>query len=218
MAANFVELAWKGERWRVMDTAGTRRSPGGNVFDKRNVSVLPNGNLQLEIAERDGVWTCADLHMERGFGFGRYRWGVATDITRLDPNAVLGLFTYDWNHWQRDGEAAGELDIEFTRWGDPHEKRNCWLTVQPAATRFGAGIVVPSRPPYDCWMTWQPDSIDFVVRDATKRVLRQRTTRMPQSPDGDTWPFMDLWLMNHLAPKVAQRVELTYFRHERVAD
>lgn len=215
MATVFRDLTWRGVKWRVMDTQGGRRAPGGNVFDSRNAVVLPNGSLELSIIKRDGVWTCVDMRQERGFGYGRYRWRVDSNVTMLDPNAVLGLFTYDWNGWSRDHEAAGELDIEFTRWGDPRSRRSLWYSVQPTAVRGGLGVTVPPRPPFDCWITWAPKQLDFVVRAADGTTRRwTRTGLLPPGPTPSTWPFMDLWLMKAKPPVADQRIVIRDFRFE----
>src|SRR5437870_9597705 len=49
------------------------------------------------------------------FGFGTYRFRLDSPVDDIDPNAVVGLFTWsdrpDFNH--------REIDIEISRWGEP---------------------------------------------------------------------------------------------------
>ena len=47
-------------RWEVRKSEGLS-GPGPNIFDPRNVRLLSNGDLRLEVTRRDGAWTSAEL-------------------------------------------------------------------------------------------------------------------------------------------------------------
>jgi hypothetical protein len=81
------------------------------------VFVDNEGHLHLRIDHRDDRWSCAEVISTRSFGYGTYRFDLDSHIDCLDPQVVLGLFTWNddpsYNH--------REIDIEVARWGDPAE-------------------------------------------------------------------------------------------------
>lgn len=100
-------LEWAGKNWVVKN--GSDLGPGPNDWsDSTNtVWVDENGFLHLKIAYISNAWHCAEVVSEQSFGYGEYRFKVATDLDQLDTNTVGGLFTYlDDNN---------ELDVEFVR-------------------------------------------------------------------------------------------------------
>jgi len=107
------QIQWAGLRWQARAGAG---GPGPNRWDSRNVFVDGAGNLHLQIANRDGQWTCAEVTSTQSLGFGRYQWYVEGALDQLDPNVVLGLFTYPPASVGPDG--TNEIDVEISRWGN----------------------------------------------------------------------------------------------------
>ena len=67
----------------------------------------------MKIVKTAGKWVCAEVVLQQTLGYGTYRFYLDSPVDSLDPNVVLGLFT--WN----DDPAFNnrELDIEFARWG-----------------------------------------------------------------------------------------------------
>lgn len=104
-------FVWSGITWCVRDQAVS--GPGPNRWDPRNVWVDIAGRLHLAIVERDGVWTSAELASATAHGFGDYEFVLGSAVGDLDPNVVLGLFTYP----NSGGDGLHEIDIEFARWG-----------------------------------------------------------------------------------------------------
>jgi hypothetical protein len=58
-AAEPTPLKFAGLEWTVKH--GPAMGPGPNTWDRRNVWVDDQGRLHLQIARRDGKWTCAEL-------------------------------------------------------------------------------------------------------------------------------------------------------------
>ncbi|MGH6635400.1 MAG: hypothetical protein ACRED0_04455 [Gammaproteobacteria bacterium] len=80
----------------------------------------------MKITRSGGRWYCAEVVSADSFGFGTYRFSLDSPVDALDPNVVLGLFT-----WSDDPAYNNrEIDIEFTRWGDPNNQ-NAQYVVQP---------------------------------------------------------------------------------------
>jgi hypothetical protein len=106
-------IAFSGYDWLVKASENKAVGPGPNFFSGQNVWVR-DGELHLQISERDGRWYSAEIVSAASFGFGTYRFTLRSDVVDLDPNVVLGLFT-----WSDDAAFSHrEIDIEISRWGD----------------------------------------------------------------------------------------------------
>jgi hypothetical protein len=101
--------------WEVRQSSG-QAGPGPNLFDKRNVSLLSSGVLRLDVTQRDGAWTCAELSTIERLGLGTYQFQLVGRPDLLDPQLVFGFFPYPPPDVGPDG--THELDIEFARWGE----------------------------------------------------------------------------------------------------
>ncbi len=121
------KITFSGYEWNVK-SSGDAVGPGPNVFSNSedNVFVDTEGRLHLLINQKQGRWRCAEVVSARSFGLGTYRFTIDSGIDGLDPNVVLGLFTWsdapEYNH--------RELDVEIARWGDP-ANANAQFVVQP---------------------------------------------------------------------------------------
>jgi hypothetical protein len=108
-----VILPFSGYEWRVRnapsDRGGTR-----NLYDPANVWTDASGAMHLRISKTSGQWTCAEVSLTRSLGFGTYSFSVR-DISRLEPAAVFGMFTWDYAAGDQNNS---EVDIEISRWGD----------------------------------------------------------------------------------------------------
>ena len=107
------------------------------------------GPVALEDRQRCG-WKVAvhEVTSDKSFGYGTYRFTHSGSLKDLDPNIVLGIFTYlDDNN---------EIDFELGRWGQATEPKNAQFVVQPASAarmyRFATGevsrltLASPGRP------------------------------------------------------------------------
>lgn len=108
-------IEFSGYEW-IVKSSDTPVGPGANYFSDstENVWVDENDQLHLKITRRDDKWHCAEVYTKKSFGYGKYIFYVASRVDLLDPNVVLGLFTYDY----ADEPNHREIDIEFSRWGD----------------------------------------------------------------------------------------------------
>lgn len=118
-------IHFSGYDWMVR-SAGSDRGGEPNAYDPANAWVDQKGYLHLQMKERDGRWSCANVRLIRSLGYGTYRF-VVQDSARLEPSAVLGIFTLDEG---KPDEIRSELDIELSRWGNPTNK-NAQYVVQP---------------------------------------------------------------------------------------
>jgi len=205
-------ISWSGRTWIVRpDSIGTAPGPNAWSDSTRAVEVI-DGKLHLRIVNENG-WKCAEVHHEKALGFGVYRWKITSPCQDLDPEAVLGLFTYDW--WAKE-TGAGEVDIEVAKWGVP-QTTDVEYSVQPVAEELATRNkrVAIAGPPYDCWINWMPDEIRFGFRDRKRNDHRWTTANVPPPPSDTTWPFLNLWLNRGRAPARGREIEvvLSSFSH-----
>jgi hypothetical protein len=92
------------------------------------VWVDVDGNLHLKVTHRDGKWWSAEIISEETFGYGEYKFLLSSKADQLDKNLVLGMFTWNNNSFQSDGNS--EIDIEFAKWGFENHK-SLQYAVQP---------------------------------------------------------------------------------------
>jgi hypothetical protein len=99
--------------------------------DPANVSIDTDKHLHLQIVQRDGKWTAAEVFTTDRMGFGAYQWVIEGNVYEMDPTTVLGLFTYGPTH-HIGVDAENEIDIEFSQWNNTCKGCNADFTVYPS--------------------------------------------------------------------------------------
>jgi hypothetical protein len=211
---------FSGYDWDVKSSGEYVFGPGPNVFsdDLDNVWVDEEGKLHLRITYRDGVWRCAEVISNDSFGYGTYRFYIDSPVDELDPNVVLGLFT-----WSDDpAYAYREIDVEVARWGNASDPTNAQFVVQPwnrtgNLTRW----TIPSgASPTTYSFDWEADNIAFESRDgayspdaaSTPVIASWNYTGQDIPVPGDEQVRMNLWLVSGRSPVNGQEVEVVVDR------
>jgi hypothetical protein len=161
-----MDLKFAGYTWRRK--SGEKVGPGPNRWEESLATVDRDGALVLKIARDDRGWRCAEVACTRRLGYGHFAFEVEGPLDRLDPNVVLGLFTYPTREIGPD--ETHEIDIEFARWGNPAYPPGNY-TVWPAR----AGLKPTSHtftPKLSATTTvhefvWSPGRIVFASRTGT---------------------------------------------------
>jgi hypothetical protein len=117
-------LQFSGYEWQIRELPSDRG--GANLYDPANAWTDASGFLHLRIAQRDGLWTCAEVILTRSLGYGTYAFAVR-DTSQLEPPAAFSMITWDNLGAEQNHR---EIDIEISRWGDPASK-NAQYVVQP---------------------------------------------------------------------------------------
>ena len=119
-------LKFSGYDWSVRTIANDK---GGlnNLFDAENAWTDTSGALHMQIKKKSDKWSCAEIYLNRGLGYGTYSVTVR-DTSHIDPAAVFTMYTFE--------DSAGEqhyreMDLEVSRWGDTANKNNAQYVVQP---------------------------------------------------------------------------------------
>ena len=201
-------ISWSGYRWDVR-SPGTGE-PGPNRWSDSSENVRVEGSdLVLSIVQdRFGRWTSAEIDSRRHLGYGTYRWVVATDLSALDANEVLGLFTYGGS-----GPSNNEIDVEASHWGhrsSPTGSATVWQNAELGLSEersFGYS----DRPPYVNQFTWAPGSIRFVVTDATGRTLFDSTIAKGVPVPSTEVPVINYWRFGNVAPVGVRTMRISSF-------
>jgi hypothetical protein len=197
-------ITFSGQEWTVKASPG-KVGPGPNYFSgsTKNVWVDASGRLHLKITRARGKWWSAEVIGTRSLGHGTYRWELDSQVDRINPNAVLGLFT-----WSNTSEYANrEIDIEFSRWGNALAPTNAQFVVQPydAPGRLQT-FIQSSATASQHGFTWLPGSIAFASSSGSVPSWSYVGGDIP--PAGDETPRMNLWLVGGAAPTDGREIEV----------
>ncbi|MCX6028765.1 MAG: dockerin type I domain-containing protein [Chloroflexi bacterium] len=208
-------LQFAGYSWLVK-ASETPVGPGDNYFSDRpeDVTVDAEGRLRMHIIQRDGHWYSTEVVTEAPLGFGDYVFRVAALTRLLDPNAVLGLFTWDDDASQNNFR---ELDVELARWGDPLNQIAQYV-VQPYTHegniyRFDFDLLADRST--HCF-AWRSGSVAFqsVWGDAAcpgpaqGQIAAWTYTGADVPPAGEGHTRINLWLMSGHPPTDGQPIEV----------
>jgi hypothetical protein len=202
-----ASLPFAGRSWSIKAGAGLL-GPGPNLFSgaPENVWVDAAGRLHLRITNRDGQWQAAEVILSESLGYGTYSFTVDSPIGTLDPNVVLGLFT-----WSDDpAYDHREIDVEFARWGNAGGPTNAQNVVQsnPLASSLNR-FVQPSSAPSVHTFTWAHKSVTFASRTAGGQSIaswRYKGSGVPR-PGGER-THINLWLDHGTPPVNGAAVEV----------
>ncbi len=152
---NTRTIEFAGVAWKVK--AEGPWGPGPNYWSdsENSVWVDDQGRLHLTIRKVSGRWYCAEVSTTEYTSYGEHRFLVDGFIDRMDKNIVLGLFVY--------ASDQAEIDVEYSKWGDPNKKDVGSFTVQPYTT---PGNQHTFESPLDSSKTthffdWQPGYVLF---------------------------------------------------------
>jgi len=212
-------VEFSGERWHVKRYVSIPWGPGPNYFadDPGAVEVDGSGFLHLRIQQRDGRWSCAEVITDRSFGYGTYAFTLGSRPDLLDPNVVLGLFTWDEdtpdpgqvNRWR-------EIDVEASRWGSPGND-DLQFVVQPwdlsGANMVRFQVSDPGDTTYA--FTWTAQGVAFTASrgavwpPAPSDVISSWSYAGPATPvPGHEQARMNLWLVNGTPPQDGHDTEV----------
>lgn len=207
-------IEFSGRLWDVKSSGSELMGPGPNYFGNTSddVWVDANGDLHLNISYRNGRWYSSEIISQEVLGYGTYTFTLGSRVDQLDPNIVVGLFTWDTFAPEY---AYREIDIEFSRWGDP-DYFNSSYTVQPYTT---AGNTYPwettlAGPDSTHSFTWAHDRVDFAsyqgdpAGETIQEWVYQGSDIPPEgSPEAGANARINFWLFGG-APSDGQEAEL----------
>ncbi|RYG48050.1 hypothetical protein EON79_05625 [bacterium] len=192
-------LEFSGYKWEVSHSKGEERGPGPNVFDggPKSVWLDAKGHLHMKV-------------LSESKGYGTYRFTLGSRVDALDPQVVVGLFTWD----DAEEDAHRELDVEFARWGDPL-RSNGQFVVQPYdalgnLTRFELPPLPRSVHSFD----WLPESAAFVSKTPTGKIVAEHIFGHAIPRTGKERAIINFWLYQGKAPQLGKPSELIVEKFE----
>ncbi len=211
--------AFGGFQWKAR--AEGLSGPGPNLWSACN-AWLDSAGLHLRLEKRDGLWTSAEVYTTDSVGYGRYEFEISTRLDNLDPNVVLGLFTYPGG--SLDGRH--EIDIELARFGvTTSNAANLNYVVYPAtamSTTQGRCALrwdspVPSSVHRFLWTASAVSFQGFATTSIAASTIPYRSWAFVPTGtfaiSSGRWPLrMNLWLFGGRAPTNASSVEVVISR------
>jgi hypothetical protein len=119
-------LTFSGYDWAVRTIASDK---GGmnNLYDPENSWTDASGALHMQIKKKSGMWSCAEIFLNRSLGYGTYSVTVR-DTSHLEPAAAFSMFVFD----ERASEQHfREMDVEVGGRRDAANKNNAQYVIQP---------------------------------------------------------------------------------------
>jgi len=149
-------IAFSGYDWIVRQEPNERY--GRNDYDARNVWVDRDGHLHLLLAERNGQWSSAEVHLVRHLGYGTYLFDVR-DTAEIDPASAFSMYT--WDDFGAD-QNYREMNIDISRWGDARA-RNARYVVQPEHVATNVFRFDAPAGPLTYSLKWEPGRVSFAT-------------------------------------------------------
>jgi len=224
------ELTFSGYTWDIKSSEAPV-GPGPNPFSERerDVYVDSKGRLHLNIKQHNSLWYSTEVVSQKRMGYGTYRWTVTGDLKNLTSNVVLGLFTWDNETFDTDGNS--EVDIEFAYWGnDSSLSSSMHYSVQPVAfgpynnerthrPEIDGDILIGTTthefiwtPELIQWKSWKgsEDNLGDVIAtwsfnldNPPKRKFEGGSQSEPiviPAPGANTNARINLWIASHIEP------------------
>jgi FlgD Ig-like domain len=145
--------------------------PGPNLFcdDSGCVWIDAQNRLHLTLQKRGSSWFSTEVTTEEALGYGDYILTTRGKLDLLDPQAVLGIFLWEygpcWDYSYTWWNAFNEIDIEYSYWGNPSSELgqfvaqpyDYWGNISRFDASFSEGEVTSHA------MRWLADRVEFRV-------------------------------------------------------
>jgi len=207
---------FSGYRWQVKESQ-VPVGPMANLFggSAKSVSVDRSGSLIMRIIKNKDSWYASEVGLDRSLGWGTYTLHLRGFINRLDPNVILGIFTWD----DDPEEAHRELDIEFSEWGGDTTPDNTQFVVQPwdGELNLHRFRFDQASADFSCSIEWTPGMAHFALwnghgpqplsGDASLYREWTRTGSLIPSPGGERFRI-NFYLNEGSGPKDGKAAEM----------
>ncbi len=241
------DIIFSGYGWKIKKST-VPVGPGPNVFGGTDSSVWVDdyGYLHMRIAYINGKWQSSEVVCTENTGYGTYIFTLGSDVTPMNENIVLGLFTWDNNSFYT--QANSEVDIEFARWFKANDSLLLTTSVQPVvfdnAIPFAERshkpqmVVSKLKQPSTHAFEWRADNIAWnsyagrsypgVDKIASWNFSKNNQPRVKTEggksslpiiipePGATTNPRINLWLLNGRAPSNGKPFEVVIERFDYI--
>ena len=149
-------LKFSGYDWGVRMIASVKGGTN-NLYDPENAWTDASGALHMQIKKKSGMWSCAEIFLNRSLGYGTYSVTVR-DTSHLEPAAAFSMFTFDESASEQHFH---EMDVEVHGRGDAADKNNAQYAIQPF---YSPGNLFPFAAPSGTLthvLRWEPGHATF---------------------------------------------------------
>lgn len=218
-------LAFASRTWRVKGTG--YYGPGPNSFSSAPSAVWVDANarLHLTIARSGGIWYSSEVALEEALGYGDYVFTTRGRLDTLDPTVVLGLFIWEYGPCYDPAllwwNPFNEVDVEFSRWGNPGAANNAQFVAQPydwGGNLHGFAMTFTADEVTSHAFRWLPNRVEFrswrggPLDESPGTLVRSWTYTGPHIPRPDRpRVHLNLWQFGG-PPATTQEVVLEDFR------
>ena len=198
--------------------------PGPNYFsDAEDMVWCDSEGLHLRLARQGDDWFGTEVIADASFGYGRYQVEIDGPVDSLDAQAVMGFFTWDdcapYAKYSPD-DVFREIDIEFSRWGDPGVENNAQYLLQPWGTpghRFQFPLVLNPSRRSGHEIYWQPNTIAYQsIVPGQSWDWNYAGSDVPVP--GQERLRINFWLLDGLPPLSGQPTDITIRRFQFLPD
>lgn len=132
------KLNWRGHDWAVRSTNDVMTWGGPQAAHPRDGERKWFNGAHINkkdklIVENKGINGGVELILTESTGYGTYEFNYSADFDKMDPNNVLGIFTYDSAEavinktpgMEKHTNAGGKTEIDFieiSRWGQDNRE------------------------------------------------------------------------------------------------
>ncbi len=208
-------IKFSGYQWWVKNDEKLT-NPGNNLFSDHNENVWVDAedNLHLKIVKRNDNWFCSEVILTESLGYGRYSFEISTNLSEINENAVLGLFSWDNDAINKNNN---EIDIEFSRWGNIQDSMNAQYVVQPSNIpgNIKRWKVSNTGSSSTHRINWTSESINFLSFNNNRKVETLSSNINSWSYVGPNIPNrarettrINLWLFDSQPPSNEDEVEI----------
>lgn len=199
---------FSGYHWQVKEGYS---HPGRNYWAANNVWVDEKGWLHLAMTYHGRGWYCAEVRSVEAFGYGQFRFQVISNLEKMDPQLVFGLFLYN-------DSSQEEMDVEFSHWGDARQKNGLYSFYSRQGEKASYPFVayLPDGDYSTHQIDWQEREVEFSSQYGHREDKQlffsnwkyQQVRRESESPQALLRVHMNLWLYQGKPPQDGRATEV----------
>lgn len=194
------EISFSGYDWFVKKSIN-KSGPGSNYFyyDHNSAYLDDKGQLHLRLLNRKEKWYSSEVVLSKSLGYGKYTFFVEGDLTKLGPQLVLGLFTYDLSLLKDPEYYHREIDVEISCWGSANSDNFHFTVQEEEETEPAKKINISYNQNLIISFDWQKDYVVFEVRkdDLQETLLHSWAYHGSEVPaEGKENARINLWIFD----------------------
>jgi flagellar hook capping protein FlgD len=217
-------LSFASRTWRVKGPGYYGPGPSSFSDSPKAIWVDADGALHLTISSVANNWYSTEVALVDSLGYGDYVFTTRGRLDLLDPNAVLGLYIWEYGPCYDSAflwwNPFNEADVELSRWGVPGSPVEQFV-VQPSdwgGNRLRFDVTFGDSELTSHAFRWTPDEIDFrawrggAADESPASLITSWTYTGPHIPRPDRpRVHFNLWQFNG-PPASPQEVVIDDFR------